>query len=350
MRFIIYYFFKVFVKTGLFFYSKKIKVSGKNNIPKEGAVLFTSNHPNGLIDPLIIATHIKRKTHFLVQAGVFKNKSVANFFDLLGMMPIYRIRDGIKQLSKNEEIFNKCQKLLKNNKTLLIFPEGSHDRKRTIRPLSKGFTRIIFGTLNNYPDTKIFIVPVGITYQNSSKYPSKVAVNFGEPILSNDFYNKDNLNNSIKILKEKISTQLENLIVHIRDDEYYASTLEKLNKAQVDFTEVKKVNNILKIQEFPNKKQFSKNHKNPLFYLVILNSLLPYLLWKKLSKKVNEIEFIDTFRFGINMILFPLFYIFQTSIIYLLFNKKIALSYFIFSFLLVLLFTKTSVNKTESSI
>ena len=87
MRFIIYYFFKVFVKTGLFFYSKKIKVTGKNNIPKDGAVLFTSNHPNGLIDPLIIATHIKRKTHFLVQAGVFKNKSVANFFDLLGMTP-----------------------------------------------------------------------------------------------------------------------------------------------------------------------------------------------------------------------------------------------------------------------
>lgn len=349
MRYLVYYFFKILIKTGLFFYSNKIKITGNKNIPKDGAILLASNHPNGLIDPLIIATHIKRKTHFLVQAGVFTSKSVSNFFNLLGMMPIYRIRDGIKQLSKNEAIFDQCQQLLKNNKALLIFPEGSHNRKRTVRPLSKGFTRIIFGTLNNYPDTKIYIIPVGITYQNSSQYPSKVAVNFGEPIVSNDFYKEDNLNASAKVLKEKVSSQLENLVVHIKDDENYEYTLEKLNNAQVDFTQVKEVNKIIKSGNLPPLKQSSKNTFNPLYYLVILNSIIPYYLWKKIGKKVTEIEFIDTFRFSINTILFPTFYALQSWVIYLFFNWKIALSYFVLSLLLVLLYTKTYVCKTETT-
>jgi len=51
-----YYFFKILLKTSLFFMSKKIIVNGKENIPKKGAILFMVNHPNGLIDPLIVTT------------------------------------------------------------------------------------------------------------------------------------------------------------------------------------------------------------------------------------------------------------------------------------------------------
>ncbi len=347
MRLVLYYFFKIFIKTGLFFYTKKVKVLGQENIPKKGAVLFTANHPNGLIDPLLIATHIPRKTHFLVRAAVFKKQLIARFFDLLGMMPIYRIRDGVRQLSKNEEIFNKCQELLKNNKTLLIFPEGSHNRKRTIRPLSKGFTRIIFRTLDESPDTNIHIVPIGITYQNASNYPSKVAVNIGKPILANKHYNNNEVNNSVKKLKDLVSTQLESLSVHINDDENYNQKLSGLNKANVDFTKVKTVNNIIKSESSLNEKTSKKNRKNPFFYLIILNSIIPYTIWKFLSKKVSETEFIDTFRFGSNIILFPFFYILQSWIISLFFGRKIALVYFILSILLILFYTKTAPTPAE---
>lgn len=347
MRLLLYYFFKIFIKTGLFFYTKKVKVLGHENIPKKGAILFTANHPNGLIDPLLIATHITRKTHFLVRAAVFKKKLVARFFDLLGMMPIYRIRDGVKQLSKNEEIFNKCQQLLKDNKTLLIFPEGSHNRKRTVRPLSKGFTRILFRTLDESSNTDIHVVPIGITYQNASNYPSKVAINIGTPILANSYYNKNEINNSVKEIKHLVSTQLESLSVHINDDENYNQKLTELNKTQVDFTEVKTINNIIKNGSFPKEKNAKKNHKNLVFYLVILNSIIPYTIWKFLSKKVLEIEFIDTFRFGVNILLFPAFYILQSWLIRLFFGWKIALVYFILSILLILFYTKTSPTPAE---
>ncbi|WP_431167440.1 lysophospholipid acyltransferase family protein [Tenacibaculum halocynthiae] len=347
MRVILYYTFKFFIKTGLFFYSKKIKINGSQNIPKDGAVLFTANHPNGLIDPILIATHIKRKTHFLVRAAVFKKPIVAYFFDLLGMMPVYRIRDGIKQLSKNEAIFNKCEQLLSKNKTLLIFPEGSHNRKRSIRPLSKGFTRIIFQTLDKHPKTKLYIVPVGITYQNSSKYPSKIALSFGIPIETNSYMKEVNRFEVTKSLKKEVLEQLKQLTVHIPDDANYEENLANLNNANVDFTEIQKVNSLDYTNKIKDNSKSTFNYLKPLFFLVILNSFIPYILWKIASKKVDEIEFLDTFRFGFNIVLFPLFYIFQSLIINYIFNKEIAIIYLTFSFLIILTYAKLSPTNAE---
>ncbi len=347
MRTILYYTFKFFIKTGLFFYTKNIKINGSQNIPKDGAVLFTANHPNGLIDPILIATHIKRKTHFLVRAAVFKKTIVAYFFDLLGMMPVYRIRDGIKQLSKNEAIFNKCEQLLSKNKTLLIFPEGSHNRKRSIRPLSKGFTRIIFQTLDKHPKTKLYVVPVGITYQNSSKYPSKIALSFGTPIETNSYMKEENRFEVTKSIKKEVLEQLKQLTVHIPDDANYEENLANLNNANVDFTEIQKVNSLDYTNKIKDNSKSTFNYLKPLLFLVILNSFIPYILWKIASKKVDEIEFLDTFRFGFNIVLFPLFYIFQSLIINYVFNKEIAIIYLTFSFLIILTYAKLSPTNAE---
>ncbi|WP_417800371.1 lysophospholipid acyltransferase family protein [Tenacibaculum sp.] len=342
MKTLLYYFFKLVVKTGLFFYSKKITVVGSERIPKNEAIIFTANHPNGLIDPLLIATHLKRRTNFLVRAAVFNHPFMAKFFNLLGMMPIYRIRDGVQQLGKNEEIFNKCQLLLKSNKTLLIFPEGTHKKNRTVRPLSKGFTRIIFKTLDNFPDTQINIVPVGITYQNVSSYPSKSAIHFGTPILANNYYDKQNINKSVTNIKKLVSNQLEELSVHIKQDENYETTLLNLNNAQVDFTEVDKINLLLKRNEELTQKKRSVNYAFPLSLLIILNSLIPYFIWKILSRKIDEVEFVDTFRFGVNTVLFPFFYCIQSLVMYVFLGWKLALVYFFTSLLLILLYTKLS--------
>ncbi len=342
MNILLYFIFKIYVRLGLFFYSKKIKVSGSGNIPKNGAVLFTANHPNGLIDPILIATHIKRKTHFLVRASVFNNPSIAKFFEALGMMPIYRIRDGFKQLSKNNEIFDKSERILSSEGSLLIFPEGSHNRKRTIRPLSKGFTRIIFQVLENNPDTKLFVVPVGITYQNSSSYPAYVAINFGKPILCNEYIHHPNTKTEvIKELKHKVSKSLQELTVHIPDDDNYQNALNKLNSYNLDFTSVKNTNTLINSNKTELKqKKGSMNFMKPVFYLIILNSIIPYSLWKLASRKIDEIEFVDTFRFGINFILFPIFYLIQALIVSRLFDNRIATIYFCFSLLLTLLYTK----------
>ncbi|CAL2104340.1 PlsC domain-containing protein [Tenacibaculum sp. 190130A14a] len=346
MKTLLYYLVKLYIKTGLYFYSKKIRVIGSENVPKKGAVLFLANHPNGLVDPLFIATNTSRKTFFLVRAAVFKNKIVAFLFDLIGMMPIYRIRDGIKELSKNDAIFNKCYDILGSKKSLLIFPEGSHNRKRTVRPLSKGFTRIVFGTIDKYPNLPIHLVPVGITYQNSSTYPCKIALHYGNAIIANDYYNKENINQSANQLKSNVQDALERLCVHIPTSEY-EHTNNLLNTANIDFTNVEYTNQIIQDKVLPV--NTPKKKKNiVLLSLVIINSFIPYFLWKTASKKVDEIEFVDTFRFAMTIVLFPLFYALQAFIIYRVMNNiSYAVLYFLFSILLVLLYTKTSTTNSE---
>jgi 1-acyl-sn-glycerol-3-phosphate acyltransferase len=339
---------KLFLEISLEFYAKEIKVHNKKNVPKKGAVLFAINHPNALMDPLFVTSNSPRENHFLVRADVFKKPLVKKALASLNLMPIYRIRDGRSQLSNNEEVFEKCFNILKREETLIIFPQGGHCRDRTIQPLSKGFTRIVFGALEQNPDLKISVIPVGITYQNSSTYPSKVCINFGEVIDSRDIFNSNPKAKAINILKNGVRSQLEKLTVHIPNDENYASTLSKLNNANVDFTNVDLVNKMIAETKFPDTVKKKTNYLKPLFYIILLNSIFPYFIWKKISKGDHEIEFIDTLRYAVNVISFPVFYFIQALIISLFFDWKVPIIYFFASFFLVFIYTKLSVTNTEN--
>lgn len=339
-----------YIKFGLFFYSNKISVLGRKNIPKKGAVLFAVNHPNGLVDPLYVTTTNSRQNHFLVRAASFKKPFIKKVLESLYLMPIYRIRDGIKQLSNNKEIFEKCFNILKKGETLMIFPEGSHDKKRTIRPLSKGFTRIVSGALEKYPNLEIKVVPVGITYQHPSDFPAKICVNYGTPIATRELFEGNTSAKAINILKAKVTEQLKKLSVHITDNENYDETLQKLNDAQVDFTEVDKVNWMIENNNFPDKKEPRTNYVKPLYYLIILNTIIPFLIWKKASKKIDEIEFIDTFRFSLNLFLCAIFYSLQACIVAFFFGNLNGYFYLTISALLILIYIKCSPTNAKNHI
>lgn len=338
---------KVFLKISLNFYAKKIKISGRQNIPKKGAVLFAINHPNALMDPLFVTTFNPRENYFLVRADVFKKPLIKKALSSLNLMPIYRIRDGIKQLSNNDEVFEKCFNILKNKETLIIFPQGGHSRDRNIKPLSKGFTRIVFGALEQNPDLEIAVIPVGITYQNSSSYPCKVAVNFGKVIDSRAIFNANEKPKAINILKTAVSSQLQKLTVHIPDDENYLPVLSKLNKANVDFTKVAQVNKMIAENSYPKSVKKPANLLKILFYMVLLNGIFPYLIWQKMKKNIKEIEFVDTMRYAVNVIAFPIFYLLQALLISFFFGWKIAVCYWIASYLVIFIYTKFSPTNTE---
>ena len=319
--------------------TKKIIVNGKENIPKKGAILFMANHPNGLIDPLIITTNNPRTNYFLTRAASFKKPLVRRFLNSLNLIPIYRIRDGVNQLNKNKEVFERCFNLLDNQKALMIFPEGSHDKRRTVRSLSKGFSRIVFGAIERNPKLQIQIIPVGITYQDSSSYPFKVSLNYGTPILANDFY-KSNLNHSdIKEIKDVISDQLKTLSVHIPLTEEYGKLIEKLSSANIDFTKVDEVNSMIQ-SNIIIKRDRRINLVKFLKPIVILNSFIPWLFWKYVKNKVTDFEFISTFKFGVGSLTVIPFFLMNSYIIYNLFTLKSSIIYFSCNILILLLYSK----------
>lgn len=336
------------IKFGLFFYSKKITVLGRKNVPKNGAVLFAVNHPNGLVDPLYVTTTNKRQNHFLVRAASFKKPIIKKILESLYLMPIYRIRDGIQQLANNQEIFEKCHNILNKGETLMIFPEGSHDKKRTVRPLSKGFTRIVSGALEKNKDLDILVIPVGVTYQHPSHFPAKVTINYGKPITTRSIFEENTPAKSINILKAAVSKQLKVLSVHIPDDENYDTILQQLNDAQVDFTKVDKVNAMIKNNVFPKKKLPKTNYLKPLLYLITLNSIIPYLLWKKASKKIDEIEFIDTFRFSLNMFSCSAFYALQAYILSFFYGSIIGWFYLTISAFIIIVYVKLAPTNAQN--
>ena len=68
----IYHFLRQIIKISLFIFFKKIVVTGKENIPVKGPLIIVANHPNTLIDPLIIGSITKQKIGFIANAGLFK--------------------------------------------------------------------------------------------------------------------------------------------------------------------------------------------------------------------------------------------------------------------------------------
>lgn len=343
MKQIWYQLVKLYITIGLFFYHRKITTIGKENIPKKGAVLFVSNHKNALIDPILIATTTTRDIHFLTRASAFKIPLVKWILSTVNMLPIYRIRDGKSALAKNEEIFNYCFNLFNKGRSLLIFPEGTHDIRRWVRPLSKGFTRITFGALDQNPDLELNIVPIGLNYAKAESFAASVSIIYGKPIMVNSFYNKDDIITSTQQLKDIVGNAMKQLTTHVDDIDNYDTIINKLG--YVNYLNPEEVNK--KIEnldlQIPNSKIKKKEPTllwKIIYNLVKLNSLPALLIWKAIKPKISEVEFESTTRFAIGATAVPLFYTLQTVIVAHFFNIKISLMYLGISIVLVLFLVK----------
>ncbi len=346
MKTIWYHIIKFYVNLGLFFTLKKIQVVGKENIPKKGAVIFIGNHQNALIDPLLIPITNHRNTYFLTRASAFVNKFVKFLLFSVNMIPVYRIRDGIKTIKKNVATFENCSEILKKEQTLVIFAEGEHHLKRKVLPLKKGFTRIVLATLQKYPELPIQIIPIGINYDNPIKYPCSVSLHYGKPILANEFINSSNVDFKFTDLIFAVHSSLKKLTTHIEDIEQYDEIINQLNEKQVNFLNPIKINELiinkdkLKLKESYNSKKI--NWFAPIHFIAKINSVLPLLIWKSIKTKIEDKIFNNTYRFSLILTLFPLFYLVQTWLVNYFFGLKIAIIYLISTIILGVITTKTT--------
>jgi len=321
-----YTFVKNLIRFGIFFYFKSFKMYGKEKIPKTGSVVFIGNHPNALIDPLLLACKNPRDPYFLTRASVFGNKYLNAFFDRIKMLPIYRPRDGKDQMYKNEAVFKKCEHILGKGNCLGVFAEGSHNIERRIRPLKSGFARIILGTLDSFPELEdITIIPVGLNYSDPTEALSKASVYFGDPIsvkevLTNLPVEKKQANALRAFVKEK----LEKVSVHVSGD-HYNEKINYLNYSKVDLTNPESANSALRdfdLDKFKLSKQKSPSHsvfEKILRGFFIVTNLIPYLIWRRLKPSVKDLEFVSTFRFAICMSLVPLNLLIQFTVLGLFF-------------------------------
>ena len=322
-----------------------MSVYGKENIPKKGAVIFIGNHQNALIDAIVLPTTNNRNSHFLTRASAFKIGLVDQILRSLNMIPVYRVRDGVRTIEKNFVVFEQCIEILEQEKAIQIFAEGEHHLKRRIIPLKKGFARIILGTLQKYPDLPIYIVPIGINYDSHLNFPSSTSIYYGKPILANQFIDIKTPDLKFTEITNQVSIALKNLTLHVDDLANYDEIILKLETMGVDYLNPFEANKLVEnLDAIPSTEKVKKENFNwytPLHLLAKLNSVFPLLIWKYIKPKIKDVVFTNTYRFALITTLFPLFYLIQTAIVYFFFNMEIAVIYLICSILLGIISAKT---------
>ncbi|KIY46268.1 hypothetical protein FISHEDRAFT_75794 [Fistulina hepatica ATCC 64428] len=80
------------------------------------------------------------------------------------------------------EMYNEVYECLRSGGSIGIFPEGgSHDRTDLL-PLKAGVAIMALGAMANYPDMKVKIMPVGLSYFHPHRFRSRAVVEFGSPL------------------------------------------------------------------------------------------------------------------------------------------------------------------------
>lgn len=161
----------------LFF--RRIEIAGLSNIPAHGPVLFVINHPNALIDPLLVLCYAPRAVSFLAKEPLFRMPVIGWFVRAMDAIPVYRVQDAA-DMSKNRTTFRRAREILERDGAIAIAPEGASHSESRLRPFKTGAARIALGAGTTAP---VAIVPVGLDYSDKMKFRSSVLVYFGEPLL-----------------------------------------------------------------------------------------------------------------------------------------------------------------------
>lgn len=172
-------------RQGIRFFFLDIQRSGESNIPAHGATIFASNHPNSIMDTLVLGSEVPRTIHYLARSGLFGNPLVGVLLRGAGAIPIRR-RQDLKDPSaamSNDDAFTAAYELLKDGGVLGIFPEGQNAPTRFVRDIKTGCARIGLGAEAAAGfNLDLRIIPVGLNYEDRDRFMSKVLVRFGEPI------------------------------------------------------------------------------------------------------------------------------------------------------------------------
>lgn len=207
---------------------------GIEKLPSDGALIFASNHTNGLMDALAVLDLDNRPKVFVARSDIFKKPLLARLFFFLRIMPINRIRDGRNTLKYNDEIIKRSAEVLKNDVPFVILPEGTHRPMHSLLPLGKGIFRIALLANEEIAGEKpVYIVPMGLEYGSFFRYRSSLLLQIGDPINVTQYVASHPRAEEQPVimndLKEKLQKTMKELILYIPDDTHYDATWELCN-------------------------------------------------------------------------------------------------------------------------
>lgn len=161
----------------------QLRVGQAENVPQEGPAMVVANHPNGLLDPLVLRIGLQRPVHFLGKSTLFGNPLGRLAMAAFGGIPVYRAKDG-QDTQQNDKSFDLCRTHLGQKGWLALFPEGTSHSDPSLKRLKTGAARIALSYVQNADGTirDLTIIPAGLLYEDKATFRTAVAVTAAKPI------------------------------------------------------------------------------------------------------------------------------------------------------------------------
>ena len=339
-----------------FFFFEKKTTFGREYFDLQRPTIIVSNHPNTLLDPVLIATEVSKQMYFLGNAGLFAHWFSNWFFRTFYCIPIKRKQDNTTNVNNNDSL-EQCDIFLTKGGCLYIAPEGSSWQERHLREIKTGTARIALSAeaKNNF-QLGLKIQPIGLTYTRKGVFGTRIFMKGVEPILVSDYrklYEEDS-ECAVDAITEAIVKQLKKAMVDTEDLEqdlllerceslllgqkqyedntdfdYSQQLSERLKelkqKSKFDYDNfLNTVNHYFTHLKSSNINDFAFTQKNnylflllglPLFLLGFSQNIIPFFVVYFIWKKATPLGYDATVQFLGGLIFFSIFYTFQKNIL-----------------------------------
>ena len=174
----------------------KIKITGKENVPQDGAVIIAPTHRSRW-DALMVPYATGRMTsgrdpHFMVSANEIKGVQ-GWLIRRGGGFPVDPKRPGIDSLRHSID-------LLSQEHMVVIFPEGNIFRTDEVKPLKRGIAKIALEVESQNPQVAIKILPVSIKYSKAvPTHGSNVSIHIGTCLDVSNYQGYSERENSFRL-------------------------------------------------------------------------------------------------------------------------------------------------------
>ena len=169
-------------------YYADVAVQGEDRVPRDGPLIILANHPNALIDPLLVGTSVPRRVLLTAKATLFEHWALAWLLRAVGVVPLRRAKDESRDSAtrsvppeRNAEAFARVTSALREHQAVLVFPEGiSHDDP-TLAPLKSGAARMALQARRDGVEG-IRLLTVGLVFEAKERPDSRVLVRIGDAL------------------------------------------------------------------------------------------------------------------------------------------------------------------------
>lgn len=183
--------FRIFIKWCVKMFTLilfRVKTYGQENIEKGKPYIMCANHTSNW-DPVVLYTATKRELYMMSKEELFVNKFVYWFAGKMNVFPVKRGKQDIESIKKS-------LKVLKDNKILAIFPEGTRNGMKKNGKIQNGPAYLA-------ARSGVEVIPVRI--EGNFKPFRKVKLHYGKPLDFSKYQSKKPEKETLDLISSEIT-------------------------------------------------------------------------------------------------------------------------------------------------